>query len=411
MQITSIVITTFTIFFIAAKIPASSYAVVGINTVITSFILVFSSTGIETVGLRNFLFWKSINKNKQIKIITTQAFFLRFLASIVVGILIIPYILYISANKFDHNNLHFFVIFIFSGIFMALNDCFGLLLRGHNKFIQSAFSLYIVSVIGKSFALILFLKYGLDMYLYAISVIPIFAFIYLIILSRNDIDFKYLGSIKLIKTTLISSKHFALSSYITFLINNFDQFIVSIFMPVDFIGVFGLIKQVKAMATTFIGNFFDPMLQKTVIYKGKFDNMVPFMHKLIKWRNYSIIGACVVLISFYFYGDFILNKFGLIKYPFIFEGILFLGISLIILLFFKIPYYLIATFIQPKDYLVYNTIVSFASIISFFIFILFINNQYIFAYFILSNLIILIICKVTLKKKGGLANLINNISY
>ncbi len=410
MQITSIVITTFTIFFIAVKIPASAYAVVGINTVITSFILVFSNTGIETIGLRNFLFWKSINKHKQIKIITTQAFIIRLTASLIVGILIIPYILFISANKFGHNNLHFFIIFIFSGIFMALNDCFGLILKGHNKFIQSAFSLYIVSVLGKLLALILFLKYGLDMYLYTISIIPLFAFIYLIFLNKEDIDFKYIGSIKLIKSTLIKSKHFAFSSYVTFLISNLDQFIISIFMPVDFIGVFGLIKQIKAMASTFISNFFDPMLQKTVIYKGDFPKMKPYLSKIIKMRNVSVILSVISLIMLFIFGEQLISLSGLKSYPYLFEASILLGLSLIITLYFKIPYYLIATFIKPKDYLIYNIIVSSASVLSFLIFMISFNNQYIFGYFVLSNFIILLISHFTLKLKGGLSSLVNNYS-
>jgi len=402
LQITAIFLGGLSTFYVAFKLPASLYAIIGIQAVISSIMLVFSNTGLETIGLRNFLFWKSINKNKQIIVITTQSIFLRFFFAFCLGIIMIFYAFYISKTKFQGNYLMLFLLFIVSGIFIAINDSFALLLKAHNKFLQAIFSMYFVSVFGKIIALLVFIYFGLSFYLYTLISLPIIIFFYLFILTRQFIDIKYLYSRKLIFYSLKQSRHFAFSSYFSYLFNNIDQFLVSIVMPLEIMGVFTFVKQIQGILNSFISNFFDPLLQKTVAFKANILGLKTYLNNIYKWRNIALILGSSGIIIYYFIGSNLIDFTGLSKYPYLFESLFFIFVSLLILLLYKVQYYLIATFANTFSYLKFTIAISVVSLLSFVVFILFFDDKVIFGYLILSNLCILSLAQYTLNKEGGL---------
>lgn len=410
LQFTSILLGGFTTFYVAYKLPASLYALLGIQVVINSIILVFSNSGLETVGLRNFLFWKSINKSKQIVIITTQSIFVRFSIALFLGLILIFYAAYISNAKFQGNYFYLFLLFISSGIFVAINDSFALLLKAHNKFLQAIFSMYFVSVFGKIIALFVFIYFGLNYYLYTIILLPIIIFFYLLILTIPNISIKYLFSINLLLQSLKNSKHFAFSSYFSYLFNNIDQFLVSLFMTTEIIGAFAFSKQILGILNIFISNFFDPLLQNTVSFKGKLTDMAGYIKKILQWRNIALAIGLAGVIIYYFIGSNFIQSVGFSKYPHLFENLFLIFISILILLFYKVNYYLIATYSHPKTYLRLTIVVAIMSLISFSLFVVFITDRFLFGYLILSNIGILIVTKLILKKEGGLKALVSSKS-
>lgn len=406
LQITAIILGGLSTFYVAFKLPASLFAIIGIQAVISSIILVFSNTGLETIGLRNFLFWKSLNKNKQITIITTQAVFSRFILSLCLGIIMIFYTLYISKTKFHGNYLSLFLLFIISSIFVAINDSFALLLKAHNKFLQAIFSMYFVSVFGKIIALIVFIYFGLRFYLYTIICLPVIIFFYLLILTKQYINIKYLYSSKLILYSLRQSRNFAFTSYFSYLFNNIDQFLVSLVMPLEILGVFTFAKQVQGILNSFISNFFDPLLQKTVAFKAKISELQSHLKTIYKWRNIALLFGFCGIIVFYFNGSNLISLTGLSKYPYLFESLLYIFISLLILLLYKVQYYLIATFTNSITYLKFTVTISSFSLLSFVIFIALFDEKVIFGYMILTNLCILTLAQHTLNENGGINNMV-----
>jgi len=408
LQIIAIIVGLFTTLYVAITLPASLFAIIGIHAIITSIIIVFSNSGIETIALRNFLSWKQKKQNRKIFIYSTHALFIRITLSVLLGLIVIIYAHYISKEKFQGSYFLFFILFIISGIFMAINDSFKSLLKAHNKFIQAMFSHYFVLIFGKAIALAIFVQYGLTSYLYTIILLPIIIFFYLFLLNYKNINIKYFFSKKLIKFTLRQSKLFAFTNYLSFVISNLDQFLVSILMPAEMLGLFSLIKRFMNIITGVISNFFDPLLQKTIKYKGNYIDAKPHLNKIFKWRNLFTILMFSSIILYYFIANNLIEKLDIDHYPYFYENSLFAFIGIFFILLYKIKYYLIAAFTDSVSFLKFTTIVSLLSITSFFVFTLIFDEKYIFGFTILSGFSILCYTLFISYKKGGLPKLINN---
>ncbi|MDO9256699.1 MAG: hypothetical protein Q7U54_14365 [Bacteroidales bacterium] len=411
IQIISIIVGVFTTFFVAAKLPANLYALLGFQAIISSILVSFSNTGLETLGLRNFLSWKESNKFKIINIITTQAIFLRLLIATLIGFILMFYAYFISKYKLDGNYLNFLFLFVLSGIFTAVNDSYMLLLKAHNKFLIAITSSYFVNIFGKFIALLVFIKYGLEQYLYFVIILPLFLTIYLHRLKIHIISWRYMLSKKILFYTLKQSKHFALSSYISFLLSQLDQLLVSLFLPIETMGVFTLIKRIQEMFRTFISNFFDPLLQKTVQFKRDLKETELYLNKILNWGKIALLLFSIGLGVYLLEGSFIIDTIGLSHYPFLFENILYMLISFIFFLLFKIQYYLIATYVKPSSFVKFTVFSSLASISAFVLFVLLLPHSLICGYFILANLLILTLTYYYVKIYGGLVNMIKISNY
>ncbi len=408
LQILAIIVGLFTTLYVAITLPAASFAIIGIHAIITSIVIVFSNSGIETVALRNFLSWKEKKQYSRIQIYSSQAFFIRITLSVLVGLMVVIYAYFISKVKFEGKYFMFFISFIISGIFMAVNDSFKSLLKAHNKFIQAMFAHYFVLIFGKAIALAIFVQYGLASYLYTIILLPIIVFFYLFLINHKNINIKYLFSKKLIKFSLHQSKFFAFTSYLSFIISHLDQFLVSILMPAELLGLFYLIKRIFEIVKGVISNFFDPILQKTISYKGNYIKAKSHLSKIIKWRNVFVYLLFFSIIIYSFIAKDLIKKLDINHYPYFYENSILALIGLFFMLLYKVKYYLIAAFTDSVFFLKFTTIVSLISIISFLIFALFFDEKYIFAFTIVSNLSILLYTIFTSQKKGGLPKLINN---
>jgi len=408
LQIVAIIVGLFTTLYVAITLPASLFAIIGVHAIITSIIIVFSNSGIETIALRNFLSWKQKKQNRKILIYSTHAFFIRITLAIILGLIVITYAYFISKEKFEGNYFIFFILFIISGIFMAVNDSFKSLLKAHNKFIQAMFSHYFVLIFGKAVALIIFIQYGLASYLYTIIILPVIIFPYLFFLNYKNINIKYLFSKKLIKFSLRQSKHFAFTNYLSFIISHLDQFLISILMSAEILGLFSLIKKLVNIITGVISNFFDPVLQKTIQYKGNYLKAKPHLVKVFKWRNVFIVFMLIGIIFYYFFAKIIIIKLDIDHYPYFYENSIFALIGIFFILLYKIKYYLIAAFTDSMSFFKFTTIISLISIVSFLTFALFFDDKYIFGFTILSGISVLSYTLFVSYRKGGLSKLINS---
>lgn len=407
VQLLAVIVGLFTTLFMAVKLPPELFAIIGIHAISTSVIVTFSNTGLETLALRNILFWKKNNKFRIIDLITTQAVMSRAFMSIFYACIFVVYSFYISLVKFNGEYLVFFLLFVVSGVFMSINDSLRLILKANNRFVEAVTSAYYVSVFGKLIAVFLFVKIGLEAYLYTVILLPLTVFPYLFILNKKNIKAKHIN--RGMFSHILKSKDLAFSSYFSYFIKSVDQLLVSLFMSPEFLGVFSLAKKLVEFLKTFIANFFDPVLQKFIRDKGNFDALMPKLKAIHQWKIVFVLLLIILIVFVYLFGDIIIQKASLTKYYGLNTSIILILIGFVAFMFSKIEYYLIASYLSPKDFLFFTIKVSLISIISFVFVSFFFNQLYIYSYFALSHVLIYFLSVQVIKKQGGLKTLVNKI--
>lgn len=400
LQVVSILLGFFTVYYVAANVTPTLYAILGVQQVVSSIMLVFSNTGLETVAIRNILNWEKTGNKLKIDIVTSQSFFLRILLAFLLSMILILYVFYMSKNKFDGNYIQFFLLFLISGIFHAANDSMRLILKAHNKYFLSVLSNYFVTVFGKLLALYLFVLYGFEYYIYVLVLLPALVFLPLLYLNFKYIKIKYLFSVSLLKFTLNRSKNFAFTSYFSYFFNFADQLIVTILMPAEIIGVFTFAKKIFSMIKLFIENFFDPILQKSVQYKKDIKSFFKYYRKIKNWRNIFFVLFIIGIIIFAILGKTIISYLKLEQYEFLYNYLLLIFIGFAILILFKIQYALISLFSDSRVFLVFSILVSVITITSLSVFIMLFPVSILYGYVVSSNLIILALAQFWFSKEG-----------
>ena len=192
LQIVNIVLGFVSVFWIAASIPAEVYAITAIYAVISSFLLVFSNTGLETYAIRNVLAWQQNQEYTKIKTVITQAVVLRTLLGAILVLPAIGYSFYISTHKFNGQHFSLFVTMSLISITVAYSDSVLLILKSFNRYFSAAFAVFVLRVIGRIVALMLFIKYGFEVYIHTVIFLPMIVAIPITIMLSKWINLKYL---------------------------------------------------------------------------------------------------------------------------------------------------------------------------------------------------------------------------
>jgi O-antigen/teichoic acid export membrane protein len=390
LQFFGIAIGLITVFWVAGSIPAELFAIVGIQGIITSLVVVFSNTGLETHAIRNVLSWVDTDKHSRIEKIITQALVLRALTSFLVFMMMLIYSYYISKYKFNGDHFDLFIIMGFFSIFAALNDSIVLILKSFNRYFIAAFVKFSVTVFGRFFALLLFIKYGFSAYIYTIIVLPFIVTLPIIFMIKKWIVFKNNLTIEDIKKNLSVSKSFTFSSYISYLFNYFDQLFVSIFLSPQILGSFTLAKKIFLIGKTFLENIFDPMAQSLVRYKKKKDLFIEKLKIIFLIRNILLIISLICLPIVLIFSNNFINLLNLNHYPYLIYFINAIYIGLIVIILLKLYYLLICLFHEPRYYFILtltNAIMS----ICFFLLLVIYNIKFVFFYIAINTLFLLFI--------------------
>ena len=159
LQIISIILGFTTLIYVASSLPAELFAITAIYSVTSSLIIIFSNTGLETYAMRNVLVWKENEELDKIRLVISQAIFLRICFAFVLVAPMIVYSYYISKYKFDGEYFSLFVFMTFLSIIAAINESLALLLKSFNKYLSAAFIFFVINILGKILAFVLFLKF------------------------------------------------------------------------------------------------------------------------------------------------------------------------------------------------------------------------------------------------------------
>jgi O-antigen/teichoic acid export membrane protein len=407
LQIISISLGLISVFWIASSLPAQVYAVTAIYTVINSLIIVFSNTGLETYAIRNILAWEQNNEYGKIKMILTQAIFLRIIVAFILVAPMIAYCYYISAYKFGGEYLSIFITMVFFGVISSINESMILILKSFNKYFSAALIVFVISVVGRILALILFIKFGFIIYIYTIILLPLATIIPVFIMLRKWINPKLLLNRQKLFINLKLSKSFTFSAYISYMFNYVDQLLVTIFLTPELISSFSVGKRIFLMAKQFIENVFDPQLQKLITVKNNIKELQIRFDKITKTKNILLIIGILTIPLIILSLNPIIKFIGLTQYPDLYYLVITIFLSQLLHLALKVKYNYISLFYPPDYYLKLTALKAILSLVFFILILYFFSFKYIFSFIILTNFIMLLYSGYVFKTNNGVNKFIS----
>ena len=390
LQLFGISLGLFTVFKVASGIPSKLYAITGVYAVISSIVTVFSNTGLETYAMRNVLAWKEEGKIQLIKTSISRAILLRTLIALMLFLPVLAYSWYLSTYKFNGDLFGLFALMGIMSLFAALNDSMVLILKSFNKYFSAALILFSIEVFGKLAALVLFIKYGFSAYIHTIIFLPLIVTIPVLFILKKWLTAKNIFSFNGIIADLRTSRHFRLSSYISYIFNYFDQFAVSIFLTPGLLGSYTLGKSLLGIARRFISNVFDPSIQKLVSYKNDLSEFKLALNKIFKVRDIILVLGIIGIPIFYLYFNDFIKWSGLSHYPNLFYYGFLIYLSQIVFIMMKVKHHVVIMFYDPKYYFMLMVITSTTALVLFFINLV-LSVKLLFAYSVVTYFIMTII--------------------
>ena len=313
IQFIGVLLSFVTLYFIVGDMTPEVYSLVGTYTVILGVVNTFSHLGIETVMMRETLYWTEHNDTQKVVEYATQSMFSRIFGYIILLPLLLIYIFYIDYTKYDHQYLFLLFMFLIGALASTLNDCMSLIVRSKGGYVFAQFAKTLNNSIVKTFGLILYLKFGAAVYLYffSLSSVPLFILFYLYVhksFSSNFIQFK-----PMLKKVW-ESRFLWLRTDLDYFKNYADSILVSILFPAHIMGIYSLYKALENMAKDFIEGFFDVLSQNLVRFKGNYERLCKEEKKYNMIRA-AILGVVVIVgVVFAIYSSQIISICNLSNY-------------------------------------------------------------------------------------------------
>ncbi len=353
-----------TIYLVAGNMAPEVYSLVGIYSIVGNLIHTFTHLGLETVMMREALYWEKNNEIEKTNEYTTQSIFSRVFGLLIISPLIVAYLAYLNLYKYDCLQTSLFIAFFFGGAVSSLNEAMTLIVRSQGGYVfaqtASMANSYIIKFLGLGF----YFFYGdrVYLYFYGLSSIPL-SIIYFIKL-RKYFSFKYID-FKTMFNKIKESKFLWLKSYLDYAKMNADSLLVSAIFPLEIMGSYTIFKRLEQVSKSFIEGFFDVLSQDTVKYKGDYDKLI-LQEKTIKMAIYIIIAIIVVLTGIYWLNpEYFIKLIHLSKYTYI--DVLLLNVSIVSICYLIGKYEInaIALFASSKFNFKFGIITFVITLISF----------------------------------------------
>lgn len=399
LQFLSLGLGLFSVFYIAATIPPKLYAIIGVYEIITTIAIVFSSTGIETIALRNILLWKKEKKINKISEVISHSLILRLFFMLILIFPLMIYAYYMSKVKFNNEYLYLFILMSISSVFSALNNSLEIILKSFNKYFLAALIPFSVNILGRLLALILFIYYGFEFYIYVIMLLPIFITLFVVLKIKKWIIFT--GNIKR-KTLLMNfktAKHFKFSTYVTYIYDRLDQLLISVFFSTELLGSYTIAKRILSLGVTIVKNIFNPMIQKLVNFKNHFVELERNILKIMKIRNYLLLLIVFGFPLVYYCTTGLIEIMGLDKYKYLNYFIISIYLSFFFYVLMKVKFTIISLLYESIYYLKLTLFLATMSALFFASFIA-IDVKIVFIYLSFSYFITWLYSLYIYKKKN-----------
>ena len=405
LQIFSIIMGLFSVFYVAGNIPPKFYALVGVYEVIAGLIRVFSSTGIETLALRNILVLQEENNKNKITEIVTLSIVTRVALAIALILPLLVYVTYMSNYKFDGMYLGLFTLMLISGMFIALNESLILILKSFNNYVSAGVVHVSVNVLGKLVALWIFHRMGFELYISFVIILPALVSLIMLLRLREYICIRtHYGWLK-IKEILKETRPFALSAYISYVYNLLDQLIVSLIFPPEILSSFTLAKRILAILRNVVSNIFDPLIQSLVKYKFSHDILMDKIHQILDLNKRIFVVSLGALLTAGLFVEKVVIFLRLQSYPNLSVYIITVLIGVLVLIHFKARHQIMLIFFRPRYNLQMSLVLALSSII-FFILLSSISTDLSLVYVPCSYLVLYLFGIRSVKPYGSLGNAI-----
>ena len=156
LQLFNVFAGLFVALFIARNVDMETFAIFSIYSIVLALFTTFSFLGYENVLIRNVLHWKKQGQINKIKNLISNAIVSRVVTSLILQLPIFVYLFYLSETKFSSEHFMLLCSFNLAGIFSALSNANGLILKAFNRFVLSFSIITISSLVGRIIAIIVF---------------------------------------------------------------------------------------------------------------------------------------------------------------------------------------------------------------------------------------------------------------
>jgi O-antigen/teichoic acid export membrane protein len=360
LQLFNIIVGLFVTLFIAKNVDVETFAIFAVYNIVLTIFSTFTPLGYENVLIRNVLHWKQIGQHNKIKNLVSNAIFSRVITSILLQIPVVLYLFYLSETKFNHEDFALLCSFSLVGVFAAISNANGLILKAFNRFVLSFSITIISSLLGRIIAIAVFAKFGFDGFILTLIIVPFvtcMTSVYFIkdFVSLGCIRYKYFWKFK-------KNKYFIFSGYLNYFKVAIDQLLVSIFLSAETLAVYNLAKKVEDIGRTAISTFFEAILQKLVFYKSDKSKAVEYKNKiyLIKYVFLACTTCCIVVFDLYV-GD-IVKLLGLEHYKYLESYLIIASWTPILYLNYKIESHIISLFESQKKIFTIDIMISLLSV-------------------------------------------------
>lgn len=309
------------------------------------------------------------------------------------------YAYYMSKVKFNNEYLYLFILMSISSVFSALNNSLEIILKSFNKYFLAALIPFSVNILGRLLALILFIYYGFEFYIYVIMLLPIFITLFVVLKIKKWIIFT--GNIKR-KTLLMNfktAKHFKFSTYVTYIYDRLDQLLISVFFSTELLGSYTIAKRILSLGVTIVKNIFNPMIQKLVNFKNHFVELERNILKIMKIRNYLLLLIVFGFPLVYYCTTGLIEIMGLDKYKYLNYFIISIYLSFFFYVLMKVKFTIISLLYESIYYLKLTLFLATMSALFFASFIA-IDVKIVFIYLSFSYFITWLYSLYIYKKKN-----------
>ncbi|MCT7468656.1 MATE family efflux transporter [Aliarcobacter cryaerophilus] len=388
LQIVNIFVGLFVTIYIAQNVDVETFAIFAIYTIVITLFMTFSFLGYETVLIRNVLHWQNTKQYKKINNLISYAVVSRIVISFILMIPILIYLYYVSNSKFNHEHFLLFTSFIVAGVFTALTNANGLILKAFNRYILSFTILTLSSLFGRLLAIYIFIKIGFNGFITTLIFVPVVSFL---------ISFLYLKkyfSIKHIKTKYFSKykkyKYFIFSGYLNYFKVSIDQFLISILLSAEILAVYNLAKKIEEISRSVIEGFFDPMIQRIIGYKNNIDEAIKYKKKIYLIKNIFLLLTILFVIIFNLYVDNIISLAKLEHYPNLNIYLIIASWTPVLYLIYKIQSNIIYLFDDQKTLFKIDLFIGFLTTCIAIIFFMFSIEEYIYLNRIIVGIVLIV---------------------
>jgi O-antigen/teichoic acid export membrane protein len=402
LQLFNIIIGLFVNIYLAQKLKPEVFSVLAIYSIIIALFTTFTYMGYEQVLIRNVLNWQEQNKKFWIKLNITYAIITRLIISIIILPFVVGYAYYMDIINYGHKYFLYFLAFALSGIFFALIDSLGLILKSFNKYVKFFVISKLSNIVIRLLSIVIFINMGFNSFLVALTFLPLIVFVFAFYEVKEFIDYKLLNLRLLLKFK--KYKYFIYTNYLNYLKINFDQLLVSLFVKPEILGMFNFCKRIEELGRNTIEGFFDPIIQKSVAFKSKVSDLANYINKIFKIQKIVLSLAIVTLIILYIYVDKLILLLKLSHFQYLNKNLLFVSVFLSLYIVYKIKSDLIYIFEEQVKIFQLDLLTNILNLIFTISFIYFVSQNYIYFYRIINGVVILVMFFHYYNKKFNIYN-------